>query len=68
LPAFTWHARLFKKGQGFRRDFPEQKLFKLVSWFSHHFEIGMHGDPCGSGPDHLEIRRRHICDEPKIVQ
>jgi hypothetical protein len=41
-------AGLVKRGPGFRRDYPENKLKLLARWFQKKYSVGMHGDPCGN--------------------
>lgn len=45
LPRTIPLQRLFKRGPGFRRDFPENSLKALVKWFERTYSVGMHGDP-----------------------
>jgi hypothetical protein len=49
-----------KRGVGFRRDYPPGKLRKLVKWFARNYEMGMHGDPCGTKRDVAQVRKRKI--------
>jgi hypothetical protein len=49
---------LLKKGIGFRRDLPEATLNRLTAWFSRTYEIGMHGDPCASSRETLQLHKR----------
>lgn len=49
---------LFKKGPGYRRDFPLASLKALIKWFGKTYEIGMHGDPCTSNCTSLKTRFR----------
>jgi hypothetical protein len=56
---------LEKKGPGFRRDYPPVLLHGLVRWFERDYEIGMHGDPCGSRNRSLKLRRCPICPPTK---
>lgn len=58
LPSSLAVPRLFKKGPGFRRDLPERKIEQITAWFARTFEVGMHGDPCGSDSEEIEPRRR----------
>jgi hypothetical protein len=36
-----------KGGAGFRRDYPTEKLKKLIAWLRKRHKTGRHGDPCG---------------------
>ena len=45
---------LFKKGPGYRRDFPTASLRELTRWFESTYEIGNHGDPCTSNSGSLQ--------------
>jgi hypothetical protein len=47
LPQSIPNARLLKWGMGYRRDYPEASLKKLIEWFERRFEPGIHGAPCG---------------------
>jgi hypothetical protein len=47
-----------KRGPGFRKDYPPKLLKKLVKWFEKRYEIGAHGDPCGSKRNRMKVRRR----------
>lgn len=40
-------ANLAKKGPGFRRDYPLEKIPLLARWFGEKFNIGILGEPCG---------------------
>jgi hypothetical protein len=37
---------LAKRGPGFRRDYSEAKLIRLIEWFESHFRAGVRGQPC----------------------
>jgi hypothetical protein len=50
---------LAKSGPGFRCDYPSSKLRELVKWFTTHYEVGRHGDPCGSKGSTVKVRRKH---------
>jgi Nucleotide modification associated domain 2 len=50
-----------KKGRGFRRDYPPQKLKELVKWFRRNYENSMHGNPCGAKNNTIKMRRRIAC-------
>lgn len=52
---------LFKKGAGFRRDYPPDRLERLAKWFDRNYQIGMHGDPCGSAIISAKLRPRTTC-------
>jgi hypothetical protein len=58
LPSEFTTRELEKKGPGFRRDYPPTLLRRLLRWFERNFEIGMHGDPCGSRNRSFRLRRR----------
>lgn len=45
LPA-TLSGDLAKRGPGFRRDYPEERLARLVAWFTNHYKTGILGKPC----------------------
>ena len=53
LKVFT----LLKKGIGFRRDLPAEAVGELAAWFSKHYEVGMHGDPCASQSTSIQPRK-----------
>jgi Nucleotide modification associated domain 2 len=46
LPDELAPSRLVKRGPWFRRDYPADKLKRLVKWFERNYEVGTHGDPC----------------------
>lgn len=52
---------LEKKGPGYRRDYPAERLPKLVKWFDQKYEPGMHGDPCGSRATAIQPRLCQKC-------
>ncbi len=54
-------TNIAKRGAGFRSDYPLEKIKKLVRWFTNHYEIGMHGDPCGAKRNTMKTRRRIAC-------
>jgi len=60
LPPTLPIERLFKRGPGFRRDFPPSALRSLTEWFDCTYETGMHGDPCASAKVALQPRRRRF--------
>jgi hypothetical protein len=37
---------LEKKGPGYRRNFDDKFIQRLVNWFANSHKIGRHGDPC----------------------
>jgi hypothetical protein len=39
---------LVKRGPGFRRDYPVDKVKRLAKWFEKKYKLGMRGNPCGS--------------------
>jgi hypothetical protein len=41
-------AGLVKRGPGFRRDYPENKLRLMARWFEKTYKLGIHGGPCGA--------------------
>jgi hypothetical protein len=47
LPEALQSRELVKKGAGFRRDYPADKLERLANWFRQRYKVGMNGDPCG---------------------
>jgi hypothetical protein len=49
---------LAKKGPGFRSDYLPEKLKELVKWFGKHYELGVHGDPCGAKRNITKVRKR----------
>jgi len=40
-------ANLAKKGPGFRRDYPTEKIPLLARWFGRKLNVGVLGEPCG---------------------
>jgi hypothetical protein len=70
LPSTLPIQRLFKKGPGFRRDFPAASLNTLINWFERTFKIGMHGDPCTAKSDTLQLKLRPAmrCHQRAITQ
>ena len=54
-------VRLEKLGPYFRRDYPPDKINRLVEWFERNYKIGMHGDPWMSEHDSMQPRRRLRC-------
>lgn len=68
LPSLLPIDRLFKKGPGFRRDFPSASLKSLVGWFDRTFEIGMHGYPCAAkrGVLRPRLRATRRCCRPAL--
>jgi hypothetical protein len=46
LPSSIPLDKLFKKGQGFRSDFPIAGLEILIKWFECNYKTGKHGNPC----------------------
>jgi hypothetical protein len=52
---------LEKRGPGDRRDYPGHLLSELVKWFEQRYEIGVHGDPCGSPANAIQPRVRAKC-------
>jgi hypothetical protein len=50
---------LEKRGRGFRRNFCPKFIKNLSQWLEHHYEVGIHGEPCGGeGKGCIRIRRR----------
>jgi len=47
---------LEKKGPRYRADFDPRFINQFTVWLEKKYHIGMHGDPCGSADDKLEIR------------
>lgn len=46
---------LEKRGPGFRRDYPSDRLRELVTWFAQNYEVGMNGSPCGRAPREITV-------------
>jgi hypothetical protein len=49
-------ANLEKRGPWFRTDYPKHKIRQLKEWFIKNYEIGVHGDPCGSSDNSIHPR------------
>jgi hypothetical protein len=53
---------LEKRGPCFRRDFNEEFIKNLTQWLECHYELGVHGEPCGGkGKNCIQIRRGTNC-------
>jgi len=66
VPQIYLDHPLEKKGPRFRSDFTPRFIEQFTKWLERKYHVGMHGDPCRTSEDNLNIRLK--CQSIRIVK